>query len=581
MLNENPLTDRGKKATIHATLLVAVTCATPAVRATLADDVTGELYSMKAVYNAEYAPAAWKRQFANYDLNVEFNKALAALQANPQLTIKQSREILKNFIYAMKDYHTSISFTATEKATLPLIVSGTADHIYIVYIDRTKLSEATFPFKVGDELGAIDGVPANQAVAAIQAQIPANVPETDRAMALARVTSRSASRGIEVPSGPVTLTIHNQDSKTTSDIQLIWEYTPEQITHRGDLLDESFPLRSQKPSGLFHPMMNVERDSSPTAVGSLLTSPTVATETPYDLGAKKSYLPDVGPKIWHSASDNTFDAYIVKRADRKMIGVVRIPSYEATDYVKAVTDFGKIVEMFENSTDAMVIDQLNNPGGSLFYLYALASMLTDKPLKTPLHRMAITQADVSDALTTIQAMKAIKNEEDAKKALPQADLNGYSPSYEFAQFQLSYAHFIVSEWSAGRKLSNPYWIGGVDHINPNSTHYSKPILILTNHLDFSGGDFFPTIMQDNKRVTVMGSRTAGAGGYVNDINVPNNVGVASFRCTESIAQRASGNPIENLGVTPDIAYELTDDDYQKNYAPFVKAINAAVDQIAP
>ena len=68
-------------------------------------------------------------------------------------------------------------------------------------------------------------------------------------------------------------------------------------------------------------------------------------------------------------------------------------------------------------------------------------------------------------------------------------LDGYAVTYEVAQFFLEYARFIVSEWNAGRHLTKPYWIGGVDHINPNPVHYSKPILLLINGLDFSGGDF--------------------------------------------------------------------------------------------
>jgi hypothetical protein len=401
----------------------------------------------------------------------------------------------------------------------------------------------------------------------VQAETPANVTETDHALAEAYLTSRSASRGLKVPQGPITLGIRTSaHPEMVQNFQLIWDYTPEKIHTRGDL--NSFfglHLSDEAPHmPMFHPRMNVK-----------LADSADAAENPYTLGGKDSFIPQLGTPIWQN-DGNVFTAYIYKTADGKQIGYVRISQYETDDYVAAVAEFQKIVTTFEAQTQAMVIDQVNNPGGSVFYLYSLASMLADQPLMTPKHRMSITQADVSDALTQIEALSKITNDADAQKAMDPKDNDGYPVSYEFAQFSLNYARFIVSEWNAGRKLTNPYFIGGVDHINPAASHYTKPILLLTNHLDFSGGDFFPAIMQDNKRVTIMGTRTAGAGGYVNDIALQNNVGINSFRCTESIAERASLNPIENLGITPDVSYELSDSDFQHNYVDFVNAINAQV-----
>jgi hypothetical protein len=253
--------------------------------------------------------------------------------------------------------------------------------------------------------------------------------------------------------------------------------------------------------------------------------------------------------------------------------------YETADFKKAVDEFSAVIGRFQAVTDSMVIDQVNNPGGSVLYLYALASMLTDQPLKTPLHHIAINPGDVHEALDMIESLKGVTDNEGAAKVLKNADLDGYPASYEMAQFSLNYSHFIVDEWNAGRTLTNPYYLGGVNQINPASVHYSKPILLLINHLDFSGGDFFPTILQDNKRVTILGTRTAGAGGYVLDYKIANDAGVDGFRCTESIAERVDGNPIENLGVTPDIVYEMTAEDYTGNYAPYTKAVKDAVSQL--
>jgi C-terminal processing protease CtpA/Prc len=193
--------------------------------------------------------------------------------------------------------------------------------------------------------------------------------------------------------------------------------------------------------------------------------------------------------------------------------------------------------------------------------------------------MSITQNDIMNAIDLREKLKDVKNDDDAKKVSDSlADgADGYPVNYEFARFTVAYADFLIDQWNQGRTVTEPYWIGGVNLINPAPVHYTKPILLLTNHLDFSGGDFFPAILQDNQRVKIFGSRTAGAGGYILPQQFSNNIGVAKFSVTGSIAARLSGNPIENLGVKPDYEYDMSAEDYQNNYAPYVKAVQTAVD----
>ena len=355
---------------------------------------------------------------------------------------------------------------------------------------------------------------------------------------------------------------------------MIWDYTPEVIKYDG------------KPNT--NHLMSVMPDMSSSWKDSLVKSNMMApmwdfmpesgynADNPFGIGTKKSYMPPLGKKIWESSSDDLFHAYIYQAPDKRLIGYVRIPSYSVENADKSIEAFKKIVEKFESTTEAMVIDQINNPGGSVFYLYTIAALLTDQSLFTPQHKMRLTPSNVMEAIQGLAELKNVTNDEEAIKVVGPT-LGGYPTSYQAVLFIRDYFNFIISEYNSGRTLTAPHHIWGVDRINPYpDVHYTKPIVLVTNALDFSGGDFFPAIMQDNKRVTIFGANTAGAGGYVEEVTFINAMGISKFTYTASIAERLDRNPIENLGVKPDVSYSLTQDDFENGFAAYAKAINQTV-----
>jgi hypothetical protein len=521
--------------------------------------------SMAGIYDSMYAPALWKKEFTNWSLDSEVDKAKQKILAKEDIKLSDFHTIINDFILSMKDFHVSVRFHATEKASLPFMVRGTEGRYFIVYIDREKLPKASFPFEIGDELIKMNDKNVSDIINKLKAQLGGNTEVTDQALAEMSLTSRSAAKANDVPQGPVMLTFKKDDKEKTH--QLIWEHKKELI-----LRDT---LRRK----------NNEKDNLASKIEMQMTSQIALdfakeakATNKFAIGARTSYLPTLGTKIWESDKDNHFDAYIYMNDAKELIGYVRIPKYGAGE--KESKLFKEIIKRMEKTTDKLVIDQLNNPGGSVFYLYSLVSMLSPKAMATPKHYMAINQADIVESHKMLEELKEITTLEELKKAFGGETVGGYPVTMTFAEFVKAYLQFKIDEWNKGKKLTTPYHLWGVDMINPHpEIQYTKPILLLVNELDFSGGDFFPAIMQDNKRATIMGVRTAGAGGYVIGVDIANQLGVGGFRYTGSLADRVDNTPIENLGVKPEIDYSLTIEDYTKGFKKFKEAINSEVKKL--
>jgi hypothetical protein len=295
------------------------------------------------------------------------------------------------------------------------------------------------------------------------------------------------------------------------------------------------------------------------------------------LGARTSYIPPLGKKIWQTSSDTIFDAYIFESPSGSKIGYIRLPHYIGD--AEEVDTWGMIMNLFQRRTDALIIDQLNNPGGSVFYLYALAATLTDKPLHTPKHHIAMSQEEVYVAQMLLPMLEKVTCDRSARQVVG-SNLGGYPVDYQFVKLMKQFCGFLIQQWDTGKLCSDPTFLFGVDDILPHPEYqYTKPILLLVNSLDFSGGDFFPAILQDNKRAVIFGTRTAGAGGYVLQSSYPNHSGMKGFSMTGSLAKRANTRPLENLGVVPDVQCELSVIDLQENYVEYVNTILNTIESL--
>lgn len=594
------LSGRGPQAFAHNRLRAAAapsfTPASPAATPTQ-QRMVRTLHQVASIFAEQYAPLDMKKDRFELDLKREYDKAKAAILADPEITTRRFQDLLATLVASMRDYHVSISFHSTESSKLPFSVAGAGGRYYLTYIDRSKLPKEAFPFEMGDEVVSFAGKPTAEAVKAIAARMTANVAQTDMRMAEMFLTNRRRARGDnDIPQGGAELVIRRKGE--FYKVTMPWDYTPELIAqdvparNAGMLEPEGFDggaPAGAASAGFFssmgraivaavHPLIELFANMRADAAGN-----------PFMIGARKSFVPRLGKVLWRSDADSHFDAYIFETKDGKKKGYVRIAAYDG-DYAE-VREFAGLMEKFQAETDALVIDQVSNPGGSVFYLYALASHLTDKVLVAPRHRMIIGEAEAhQSAELLLQLMRNQQNPpKETKKKLKAGEAEeppnagGYPITAKFMQLMVRSAQYILQQFTEGKRYTGLIHVSGVDDIDPApkaSERYTKPILLLTNALDFSGGDFFPAILQDNKRATILGVRTAGAGGIVRSFSI-NQFGIDRLSATTSLAERPNGKPIENLGVTPEIPYEITAKDLRTGFAEYrwkiLKALEGLLD----
>lgn len=541
---------------------------------------------IKSIFDVKYAPAQWKKEYSGWDLDAEVQTVKnTILQQNP-LSTRDYQKILLNFFHSMQDYHVKVNFYATEISVLPFRIQGANGRYFVAWLDGNPalyaefdpgLAEMLTNTKIGDEVISMGGKPAEEYMKAFRARaFGREANGTNQMLAEQYLTLRMANQGVDVEQGPMQVVIKHQATGQTQAYTPHWIHIPEQIKHHyPSAALQQFHVIPQKKEKvkLFDKMMltpfYADLEKSRNELKKLGLDINKTASDFMVLAQHKSFVPELGKVLWSNANSH-YHAYIFATPKGKKVGYIRIPTFAVYD--EEYLDFEQLIQRFEKETDALVIDQLNNPGGLVLYLFSLLSRLTDRPLELPQERMTITQQDVSEALMVL---------DDPTEALEDLmrGIMGFSISPDDIPDVTAYFQMIIEEWNAGRSFTNPLYFYGIPAIKPNPVHYSKPILILVNYLDFSCADFFPAIMQDNKRAKIFGSKTAGAGGFVLRHEYPNLFGIQSFSYTGSIAYRTNNNPIENLGVTPDFPYEITVDDLTNGYKSYAQAVNKALESM--
>lgn len=496
-------------------------------------------------FSHRYAMLAWKEQH----LGIHFADVAAALihdVANAGSNLEYY-EGLRRFAAKWHDGHVGITPLSTLRSDLGFNVNWFGHSVLITHVDRAQLPFSEFPFRYGDALIAIDGVPVTTKMQELAQTLPFATELAGRSDAASFLTHRPQKWFQSLPQGRTLLRMHSVKRNRDEDIAVYWtvQGTP--------LADESMP------------------ETVPTEfVTTLLHGSKAATTAVHD--ARKN-LPSFS--LWPELvvlQDQPVLAGILPTENLR-IGYLRIHSWlpkELGDQEQLRKNIAQLIVADFSTTDALILDMTDNGGGNYCHAQEVASFL-----------FATANADLQMQMRAIRSIAfpledALKN---AKTPEQRALITQQLTAVQSAMQQgLPLTAPIAACTYSGR-------LGPMTNADGTVISYDKPVLVLLNRNSASATEFMSAALQDAGRAVVLGETSAGLGGEVvtqenwgpSDITTRITDAVLIRNRAITLADGSTTRMIENIGVIPDVPYEWTELDLQDDFANYRQAIVKTVE----
>jgi hypothetical protein len=250
-----------------------------------------------------------------------------------------------------------------------------------------------------------------------------------------------------------------------------------------------------------------------------------------------------------------------------------------------------VIGRLQMETDMLLIDQTHNPGGAVAYSDWLVSSLTGK-FDAVSHMKFLVRPRQGFLRMYAEMLETLKDEKVVKKRIREKyepklkeNLKILTEAYESNAFLSRpvdlavFSEFVqeVLDDTLFSRISElpeyarnlPSWLSGklLDGVDITKAQvYTKPVYMMVDELDFSGGDATPAVLQDYGRVKLVGLETAGAGGTVEAFQEP--LSGFGFHLTTSLMYRKNGALVENIGVKPEFNLEPSVQDYQNDFRDY-------------
>ncbi len=550
-----------------------------------ADQKAADFTSLSQFYLRHYTPANWKIVQFGFDLS-DLRPWLDRVRATKNDL--EYYDTVIDYLGQLRDGHVRYTVPSTFQAYLRFDVDIYDGKVLIEFISPS-FSRAQFPIALGDEVVSVDGRTAEEWIERFLRYSQSGNERATRRRAADYITFRPQQA---IPTAPelgetAKVVIRNREGEeATYDIP--WQKLGEPKRKSPPVNGPRNTLNEDKSGHGRDPLARLERRR---ATWGLYDGPVQELEAEqlntFELEMRSAQLAEMHPqdraltplgspiplydppggfrlRLGGAATD--FFVSGTFPVDGKTIGWIRIPSFSPNNQTTALNQFRTEIRQLEALTDALVIDVMHNPGGNVCFAQELLRYLIPQPFWGVGYWVRPSQ----------QWKLYFESRARAAQSLAPTD---------WQRILLDeYKRIFTDAFDKGEESGvYPICSSSLTAL-PQDIVYTKPIMLLTNEFSVSAGDAFPALFQDAARGRIVGYRTGGWGGNVNDF-AHTGITEVSLRVTRSLMVRENpvASPfgptrfIENTGVSPDVTIDLmTRDNLMAGGLPFV---NAMVEQI--
>jgi hypothetical protein len=519
------------------------------------------------------------------------------------------------FLSKLKDIHVGVSLDSMKSESNPAQFQVVEGQTILTYIDRTQISRSSCPIKIGDKLLKMDNRSPNSLRRTYKKYKDFGKERSNLLMHSLNLTQRYRASGMPVALGIKTTTSISFQSRATGEVQ----NCTIPLVQKGKSQKTNLKI---KPNQLPAHVMKVSVDTNEPKIKKI--EPIKPFEGDYISSLKvipKMKLPTdfkfiPAPKLLENEFMHTWMLAGTFTKNGKKVGLLRIPTYVPT-HPQFSTQLTQLVIRYyihklQESTDYLILDQTYNTGGLVMMtdfligsfverfdydnhltykasigadfiesiFYGFQSIAYDSSIPYPVRKEHGIKA-LNDFYKLLEAEKNNDRLSPPLSLLPtslaQEELfNNYGYDVIAEVFKdIVKAHNIESMMSFER----PKVLIGTsleEHLGVNlrvKPKYTKPLYILVNEMNFSGGDVLPATLQDYGRATIVGVETGGAGGTVESFK--SDLGY-NYQLTTSLMVRKDGSLVENNGVTPDIRFEDKISDHLNGFSNYMDRLITAI-----